>query len=677
MGDDLRRVENQQSLWFGGDYNPEQWPSEVWSEDIAALEHLGVNTVTLPVFAWGVLEPAKDHFEFGWLDRLLAALDDRGIGVVMATPTAAQPAWMSAAYPEMLPVDGAGHRRRHGGRVNYCPTSTAYRDASARVAGALAERYGGFAGLRLWHVNNEYGPVCYCEGCRDEFCRWLQDRYGDLAGLNEAWGTAVWGNTLQDWSEIEFPSHLNSMGGTPEDWVDFSPSPGVALDHARFASWALLRCFLNEKAVLREWTPDKPITTNFHGPVQPVDWHEWAPHLDLVSWDSYPAAGSHWAHAAFGHDLARGAGRRREFLLMETSPGPVNWQPVGALKRPGVTRLQALQAVGRGSRGVLFFQVRQSRAGNELNHSALIPRHERLDTRMGEELVALGRDLSRLGVPPDAHSLQARVALVFDWPSWWAHHATPGLDQRSRYLDTARDFHRVLAERGITVDVVGSHSDWSPYDVVIAPGLYLVDAETAESLRDFVTSGGTLITTAGSGIVDSDGRVHPGGMHETWRSLVGVWVEETDVQPPDVVNHVAFHDGGQAASATELFDILRTDTAQPIAEFQDDFYAGRPAVTVNQVGDGSAVYLASPAVGLLEAITDRFIARDHAWKAPAFVESVPWAGGGDLVFLLNHGEAEARIEMPDGEWTDVLTGRGLESEMSLRPAEAVVVRRVP
>jgi beta-galactosidase len=166
-------------------------------------------------------------------------------------------------------------------------------------------------------------------------------------------------------------------------------------------------------------------------------------------------------------------------------------------------------------------------------------------------------------------------------------------------------------------------------------------------------------------------------MHETWRSLVGVWVEETDVQPPDVVNHVAFHDGGQAASATELFDILRTDTAQPIAEFQDDFYAGRPAVTVNQVGDGSAVYLASPAVGLLEAITDRFIARDHAWKAPAFVESVPWAGGGDLVFLLNHGEAEARIEMPDGEWTDVLTGRGLESEMSLRPAEAVVVRRVP
>ncbi|HLF43257.1 MAG TPA: beta-galactosidase [Acidimicrobiia bacterium] len=701
--DALRPIENQTELWFGGDYNPEQWPAEMWSEDIAALEHLGANTVTLPVFAWSALQPAKDRFEFGWLDQILEALDAHGIGVVMATPTAAQPAWMSAAYPEILPIDSAGRRRRHGGRVNYCPSSSAYREGSSQIATALAERYADFGGLRLWHVNNEYGPVCYCEGCRDEFQGWVKERYRDLDVLNEAWGCAVWGNTLQDWSEIEFPSHLNAMRITPDGWVDFSANPSISLDHARFISWVLLACFLNEKEVLREHTPQVPITTNFHGPVQTIDWHEWGPYLDLVSWDSYPAVDSHWSDAAFGHDLARGAGQRREFLMMETSPGPVNWQQMATLKRPGMVRLQAMQAVARGSRGALFFQVRQARSGNELNHSALIPRHGRLDTRMGAELVGLGRELQLIGVPPDSHHVLPQVALVFDWPSWWANHATPGLDQRSRYLGTVRQFHRVLAERNIVVDIVGSRHPLDAYDVVIAPGLYLVDSEVATSLDQYVSGGGLLITTVGSGIVDASGGVHFGGAEETWRGLVGAWVEETDVHPIDRVNRVLFHDDGSTASASGLFDILRLDTAQPIAEFQDDFYAGGPAVVVNRRGEGSVVYLASADPELFGAVADRYLAPRRSWEVPAFVECVEWraeggaptsklgppgvisdpvdpnyvGGTSDLTFLLNHGDEEARVVVPDGRWIDLLTGRRLAGELTLLPGDVVVGRRDP
>jgi beta-galactosidase len=672
--DQPRPVREQSSLWFGGDYNPEQWPRSVWQEDLAALSTLGVNTVTLPVFAWSSLQPAKDSFNFGWLDEVLSLLDGRGIGVILATPTAAQPAWMSAAYPEVLPVDAWGHRRRHGGRVNYCPTSSAYRDGSAQIAKVLAERYADFAGLRMWHVNNEYGPTCYCEGCRDEFQRWLIERHGDLETLNQAWGTDFWGNRLQDWSEIEFPSHLNAMDNPPEGWVRFSPNPGLVLDHSRFVSSILLSCYLAEKSILREFTPDVPITTNFHGPVQTVDWHEWGPHLDVVSWDSYPPPDSHWTRAAFGHDLARSAGPLAEFLLMEMSPGPVNWQPIASLKPPGTMRLQAFQAIARGSRGALFFQVRQSRSGAELNHSALIPRHGRLDTRTGEELVALGQDLALVGVPPDTHQLVTRAALVFDWPSWWAHHATPGLDQQSRYLDTARSFHRVLSERGLVVDVVGRMTDWDRYDLVIAPILYVVDAELAGRLKTYVAAGGTLITTAGSGIADPHGSVHAGGSEPTWRELVGVWVEETDVQPPDVVNAVRFDDGLEVA-ASSVFEILRVEGAEVLARFQDRFYRDSPALTTNRVGDGLVMYLASPAPELFAAALERFVGGTSEAPVPEGVEVVAWDGeAGRLVFGLNHGTGRAELSLPSGSWTDVLTGALLEGKHLLEPGGLVVAR---
>jgi len=667
----------QTSLWFGGDYNPGQWPSTVIDDDLVLLERLGANTVTLPVFGWELLHPAKDRFEFGWLDRVLERLADREFGVIMATPTAAQPAWMSAAYTEILPVDTTGRRRRHGGRGNYCPTSTAYLEASAEIASVLAERYREYAGLRLWHVNNEYGPVCFCDGCRSEFASWLAARYGDLDGLNEAWGTTVWGNTLRDWSEIELPSSLNSMGTTPEGVVNLASNPSAALDHARFVSASLLRCYLNERSALRSLTPAIPITTNFHGPIQAVDWHEWGPHIDLVSWDSYPRAGSPWSHASFGHDLARGAGAGDEFLVMESSPGSVSWHDRCPLKRPGVVRLEALQAIARGSRGALFFQVRQSRAGAELQHAALIPRHGRIDTRVGTELARLGGDLSSIEVLQGTHRIARRVAVVFDWPSWWAHHNTPGLDQRSRYFDTVRAFHGVLAERGLTTDVVGVDATFDSYDVVVAPLLHIVGPSTARTFAEFVAGGGLLISTCGSAIVIDDGRVHARGVEPIWQQLFGLWIEETDVQPEAVVNRVVFDDGTTAA-ARELFDVVRLDTADVVATFTDDFYAGSPAITTNWHGDGRAVYLASPSAELFAAVIGRLsIATDAPPVADgASVEVVRWESDSNVVaFCLNHGTVERTIDLGDGEWTDLLTGSSIAGSTVVAARDAVVARR--
>jgi beta-galactosidase len=662
------------SLWFGGDYNPEQWPEPVRDADLEALEQLGVNTVTLGVFSWALLQPAKQTYELDWLERVVDAVAGRGIGIVLATPTAAQPAWMSAAFPEILPVDAWGRRRRHGGRVNYCPSSTAYREASAAIAGVLADRFGSHDALRLWHVNNEYGPVCYCDHCLDDFRRWLADRYGDLAALNEAWGTAVWGNTLHDWSEIELPSELNAMDDRRSGRVRLSPNPSVSLDHARYCSSVLLDCFLNEKAVLRERTTTVPVTTNFHGPVQVVDWHEWSEHVDVVSWDSYPRTGGHWAHAAFAHALARGAGRRPEFLVMEASPGPVNWHELGALKRPGRVRLEALQAIAHGSRGMLYFQVRQARAGAELNHAALIPRHGRLDTRTGTELLRLSADVHSIGVFADDHRPDNTVALVFDWPSWWGHHNTPGLDQRSRYFDTVRETSRALCERVGAVDVVGGRGPFTGYDAVVVPMLHVAGPTTIAALVDFVAAGGLLVTTCGSAVVGDDCQVHPDGVDPQWRELVGLWVEETDVQPVDVINRVVFLDDEETFDARELFDTVRLESAATVAEFRDDFYAGSPAVTLNRFGSGRAVYVASPTADLVAAALARTLGRRAADDVD--LERLVWIADSDeLVFLLNHGEHDAAVELTDARWTDVLTGRSHRHAVSVPALDAVVLRR--
>jgi beta-galactosidase len=665
-------------VWFGGDYNPEQWPDGVRAADLAAMEHLGANTVTLGVFNWALIQPAKGSYEFAWLDRVVDDLAAAGIGIILATPTAAQPAWMSAAFPEILPVDEFGRRRRHGGRVNYCPSSTAYREACAEVAGALAERFGGHEALRLWHVNNEYGPVCFCDRCLDDFRRWVAVRYGDLATLNEAWGTTVWGNTLTDWSEIELPSQLNSMDEGAPGRVRFTANPSLSLDHARYCSTVLLECFLNEKSALRGRSPDVPVTTNFHGPVQVVDWHQWAEHLDLVSWDSYPVVDGHWAHPAFGHDLARGAGGG-EFLIMEAAPGPVNWHDRCALKRPGRVRLEGLQAVSRGSRGMLYFQVRQARAGAELNHSALIPRHGRLDTRTGEELTRLGAHLGTIGVLPDRHTIDAAVALVFDWPSWWSQHNTPGLDQRSRYLETVRDVHRAIAERGRVVDVVGTGEPFDGYAAVVAPLLHVIGEPTLAHFADFVSAGGTLVTTTGSGVVGDSGLVDPAGAAPTWRQLLGLWVEETDVQPATAVNRVVFADGS-TIDGRELFDIVRLEGAEEMAEFGDDFYAGSPAIAVNRFGGGTAVYVACLSGDLVAGVLDRHlppVASPVTIPDTSSVERVRWASAEDeTVCVLNHGDDAVTIGLDAGTWIDVLTGRSYAGSVRLPGADAFVLRRI-
>jgi beta-galactosidase len=289
-------------MCFGGDYNPEQWPEEVWREDVALMREAGVNLVSLGIFSWALLEPAPGRFEFGWLDAVMDRLHEAGVRVDLATATASPPPWFSRARPESLPVSADGRRLWPGARQAYCPSSPAYRAAAVRLAGALAERYGGHPALALWHVNNEYGchvARCFCDTSAAAFRSWLQRRYGDLDALNGAWGTAFWSQRYSDWEEV-WPPRLAPTFANPTQ----------QLDYRRFSSDELLACFEAEREVLRRLTPDVPVTTNFMAPrFAGADYWAWAPRQDIVSNDHYLVAtdGDPALQIALAGDVTRGS----------------------------------------------------------------------------------------------------------------------------------------------------------------------------------------------------------------------------------------------------------------------------------------------------------------------------------------------------------------------------------
>src|SRR5581483_7127659 len=373
-------------IWHGGDYNPEQWPRETWDDDMALMQACDFNVATVGVFSWVSLQPAEETFTFEWLDTVLDKLAASGRYACLATPTASHPAWMSQAYPDVLLSDNTGRRNRHGQRVNFCPNSPNYRRFAVQIATKLAERYRNHPALLIWHVANEYGSPCMCENCAAAFRTWLQRRYGSLDELNARWWTRFWGHTYTDWSQIE-PPYANGEHLTH----------GLNLDYKRFQNDSILECYKLERDALRAITPEVPITTNLMGTYPHLDYSTWAREMDVVAWDCYPWPSADPGDIAFLHDLNRGLKDGQPFMLMEQTPSSQNWQPVNALRRPGVLRLWSYLAVAHGADTVMYFQWRRGRGGCEKFHGAVVEHGGRSDTRVFREVAQLGAELKQLG----------------------------------------------------------------------------------------------------------------------------------------------------------------------------------------------------------------------------------------------------------------------------------------
>jgi beta-galactosidase len=653
---------NLPHLAYGGDYNPEQWPEDVWEEDVRLMREAGVNLVSVPVFGWSRLEPAPGEFDFGWLDRLLDLLHGAGIGVDLATATASPPPWLTRLHPEILPVLADGTRLWPGGRQHYCPSSPAYREAARRLVTALADRYASHPAVVLWHVNNEYGchvPACWCDESAAAFRGWLRRRYGTLDALNEAWGTAFWSQRYTDWEEILPPRRAPTF-----------PNPTQVLDFRRFSSDALLECYELERAVLAERSPAIPVTTNFMGFFEPLDYWKWAAREDVVSNDSYPDPFDPAAHvhAAMVGDLMRSLGGGRPWILMEQSANRVNWRPRNAAKASGQMRLWSYQAVARGADGVLFFQWRQSRAGAEKWHSAMVPHGPLESSPTWREVVLLGGELRRLDAVRDTR-VGAEVAIVLDWESWWALELPSKPSADVRLLDRVTACYEPFFRANVTADFVAPGGDLSGYRLVVVPNLYLVSDEAAENLRRFVADGGALVVSFFSGVVDTNDHVRLGGYPGAFRELLGLRVEDFEPLAADQQVGLRFADGGDGGAHT-WSEMITPLGAEVIATFD----GGGPAVLRHTFGQGVAWYVATaPDPEAMRRVL-RWAWTEAGVSAAAVVpDGVEAVRRGDLLFLLNHGVEAVDVSVPSG-CMELITGRALETDrLRLGPRDVAIV----
>lgn len=663
-------------ILHGGDYNPDQWmdmKDTIWKKDMELAKKAGINTLSVGIFSWSMLEPAEGVYRFEWLDEVMDMLHENGIRAVLATPSGARPAWMARKYPEVLRVNHERLKEHFGGRHNHCASSPVYREKVQKINTLLAERYKDHPALAMWHISNEYNGECHCENCQRRFRAFLKDRYGDIETLNRSWWNAFWAHRYSSFDEIESPSPIGERS-----------SQGLKLAWRRFCSWQTVDFYLHEIEPLKRIAPDIPCTTNLMSTYTGIDYFDLGKVLDVSSWDNYPRwkgtmEDVHVAEdTAFRHDLMRGVGGRKPFLMMESSPSAVNWHEVNKLRRPGTVTMQGLQAVAHGSDSVQYFQFRKGRGQSEKFHGAVIDHEGSEHTRVFKEVAQVGERLGRIGCVAGS-APENEVAVVYDWENRWALDESEFGIRDKQYERTVRQHHTALMRGGFGVDVIDQTIDLSPYKVVTAPMSYMLRGDFADRVRRFVAEGGTFVLTYASGYVDGEDMCFLGGFPGPLRDVAGVWAEEVDVLYPGESNR--FNYDGHSYNVHEWAELIHPDAdTKVLATFENDFYAGMPAVTRHAYGQGVCLYVAArTSESFLKVFYEK--ACTKAGVKP-IVDQLPYGvgvtervGEGDerYTFLINYMPVAANVALGRA-YTDVETGAPVEGEISLAAREVRVLK---
>jgi beta-galactosidase len=631
---------------MGAAWYPEQWPQDRWEKDLALMEAAHIHVVRMAEFAWSTLEPREGQFEFEWLDRAIALAARHHICVVLGTPTAAPPAWLTSKYPDVLRVDEDGHADEHGNRQQFSFTSPRYRTLAGQIAEKMAVRYGHNPNVVGWQIDNEIGPPSFDTETRTQFHRWLQQKYRTVGELNRHWTTAYWSQTYDDFAQV--PMHSKNE------------NPGLLLDWKLFvtATWA---SYVDDQVkVIREHTePRQFITTNT------MHWNGGFDHyvvhrsLDLAAWDEYVPNGHYeWLGYALQHDLVRGY-KRQNFWLMETQPGFVNWWPVNRSLDPGQVREVAWQAVGHGADAVLYWQWRSALNGQEQYHGSLLGA-DGTPVPVYAEVQKLGAEFARAGEALAGTTPHSRVALLQSYESRWAI----DFQRHHKDFDPVEEFdafYRPLELGAQSVDVVATDASLKSYALVVAPALNVLSATQAEHLKDYVRHGGHLVLGPRSGMKDPYNALWPQRQPGPLVTLLGGRVEQFYAldQPVSVGGEAGT---GQAKIWAETLEPLAPDTHVGMTYGSDHGWLdGKPALLTRQVGNGTITYLGA---WLDPALMSKFVAKllgDAGIQplvpaVPADVEVCERSGGGKRIWIIiNHARSAQTVRLPL-QVKDVLVG---------------------
>ena len=671
-------------LWYGGDYNPDQWPEEVWDDDIRLMKKAGVNLVSVGIFSWAKIEPEEGKYDFDWLDRAIDKLGKAGIAVDLASATASPPMWLTQAHPEVLWKDERGDTVWPGAREHWRPTSPVFREYALNLCRRMAEHYKGNPYVVAWHVSNEYGchnRFDYSDDAMRAFQKWCKKRYKTIDAVNEAWGTAFWAQHMNDFSEIIPPRYIGDGSFM---------NPGKLLDYKRFSSDALKAFYMAERDTLAEITPDLPLTTNFMVSASGtgLDYDDWGGEVDFVSNDHYFTPGeAHLDELAFSASLVDGISRKNPWFLMEHSTSAVNWRPINYRKEPGQLVRDSLAHVAMGSDAVCYFQWRQSKAGAEKFHSAMLP-HAGEDSQVFRDVCELGSDLNALADNGllGTRLAKSRVAVVYDYESEWAseHTATP--TQKVRHVDEPLAWFRALADNGVTADVVPVRSNWDEYEVAVLPSVYILSEETTRRVREYVAGGGRLIVTYYTGLSDEKDHIWLGGYPGSIRDVVGVRVEEFAPLGDDWPGIPEYLDLDNGTTAHDFADVITSvgEHATVIASFKDDPWTGmdgRPAIVGNAYGEGRTVYVGARLGrdGIARSLPMIFSSLgvevpEASDPGLLRVERVDEASGARFVFLFNRTHAVIEA-MQDGRPVIASLADVGDGKVTVRPNGVIVLRK--
>lgn len=682
-------------MYFGVDYYPEHWvfpyggtrenPEATWEQDAELMAKTGINVVRIGEFSWGICEPEEGKFDFSWLRRVMDIMGRYNIKVILGTPTAAPPIWLAQKHPEILPLDEHGLVKREGTRRAVCLSSDAFWDYSRKIVNAMVDAVGNHPQLIAWQIDNSIGgnntEFSYNDATKKEWHLWLQAKYKSIERLNDMLGLRFWAQTVTDWDQVPMPMYSPVMH-----------NPALLLDWNRFSSDTMVQYVKMQADILRERSPDHPVTVTLRAFNRKYDHFDMAEAADFVSIESNVAVKAKAAEIACDVDLLRSLKKTGiktpdgdvGFWAMEQKAGQANWDEVNSLVRPGLVRLFTYQLLSRGASGILYFRWRQPRIGCEQFYGAIINHHLEGSRRTLQEISQVGEELKLLAPVLKDTKVVANVCILYSHDNEWALDQPMQPNSFFKLRDHVQLFYNSLHSRNLQVDFARPGEDLSQYKIVIAPSLHLLSAAEADNLKLYVQNGGTLVGTFNTGLVNQNHIAPDTGYPGDLTDLFGLEVLEFDAIPPSADNHLTFKGAfttSQMHPARLWCDIIEPKTCQVLATYAKDFYAGRPAMTVNTFGLGRAIYLGTMS-------HQHFYHDLVAWlrqtcnlhpllKVPENIEvSLRQKEGTRIYFLINHQTSPIRVQFYK-PMHDFLTGNTFSGNYDLPPLGILVLDEHP
>jgi beta-galactosidase len=645
---------DQPPLLLGAAWYPEQWPESQWEPDLALMEAAHIHLARVGEFAWSTMEPSEGHYEFGWLDRAIALAAKHHICIVLGTPTAAPPAWLTTKYPEVLRIDENGRRDEHGNRQHFSFANKRYREFAREIAEQMATHFGHNPNVVGWQLDNEYANDSFDPEAKAQFHAWLQKKYGTIANLNQRWATTYWSQAYDNFDQIPVRSD--------------NENPALLLEWKRFVSDTWKSYSTNQIDAIRPHADKRQfITTNTMGWFDGFDEYTVHTVLDMASWDDYIDSDHYDADAnGAAHDLTRGY-KRKNFWVMETEPAFVNWRATNTPLEKGQVRDMAWQAIGHGSEAVEYWQWRSAPNGQEEYHGVLAG----IDGKpvpVYDEVKQIGAEFEKTGAALAGTSPKSSVAIIQSYDSRWAI----DFQRHSAKFDPVEEliaFYRPLRDQAQAVDVISPDAPLDGYRLVVAPALNVLPQPIADRLIAYVKAGGHLVLGPRSGMKDEYNALNPQRQPGPLADLLGGHVSQFYALDTDVPVT------GDAGSGTASI------WAETLAPASDDTHAlltygpsngwldNQAAAVTRNVGQGSITYIGTLLDrALLASLTASFLKESGVQPilsgVPAGVEvcqrTGPGNSGKSVLILINHTTETQHIALP-APMTDLLNSGSVRS----------------